>query len=350
MIAFQSGQENTANKSEATAPGSSPAPLVFACVDATRRAQYAVAQAHALSRALGGELALIRVLEPPSNREVPVDPVEWALRRRESAAHLGALAQGWRSAAGDMATALLEGQVAESLCAWAREHAAGLLVIALEGSGEAREAVLGRVARGVLENAPGPVLLAIADVEAAGSAQGPQAFGYRRVAVPLDGSSSAERALPLAIRIAVTSGAELLLLHAVPAVELTRASPPEPDDSDLASRLHDRNRRVAKRYLDRIAARATAHGITVGTRILSGGDPRHLLARAAAEEKADLMVLTTHGCGGHPDVAAGSVASYLMGHTRTPLLVVPPHDAAERRRADPARLRDELRLPDGVVP
>ncbi|RME69116.1 MAG: hypothetical protein D6782_00210, partial [Alphaproteobacteria bacterium] len=40
---------------------------------------------------------------------------------------------------------------------------------------------------------------------------------------------------------------------------------------------------------------------------MHGGDPRHLLVRALSDERADLMVLASHGHSGHLDVGTGSV-------------------------------------------
>jgi K+-sensing histidine kinase KdpD len=53
---------------------------------------------------------------------------------------------------------------------------------------------------------------------------------YRRVVVPLDGSRWAESVLPLAVRLAKASEAELLLVHVVPTPEMIEARPLEVED------------------------------------------------------------------------------------------------------------------------
>jgi nucleotide-binding universal stress UspA family protein len=184
---------------------------------------------------------------------------------------------------------------------------------------------MGQTAQAVVDRAPGSVLLI------PGSERGHRHAHYRRVIVPLDGSSRAESALPLALRLTKAEGAELLLVHAVPKPELTEIGPPEPEDNELRARVQHRNERVAQAYLSCVSARMSCKTPSIRTLLLRNGDSRHLLARAIEDESADLIVMASHGHGAHNDVAFGSVASHLLTHATAPILLV-------RNRSRPLRV------------
>jgi len=52
------------------------------------------------------------------------------------------------------------------------------------------------------------------------------------------------------------------------------------------------------------------------------GDPRSVLVEAARREKADLMVIGSHGRSGVARLLLGSVASHIVGHAPCSVLVV----------------------------
>ena len=76
-------------------------------------------------------------------------------------------------------------------------------------------------------------------------------------------------------------------------------------------------------------------------RVLASGDPRHALARAVVDEKSDIIVLSSTGLSGHPDLSLGSVAEYLINHADKPILLVRGPDGNTPR----ARLLGEDALP-----
>lgn len=70
-----------------------PEPIVLACVDRSRHGRRVLAHAGALARAMGGQLILMRVLAPHSGNDLPPDPVDWEMRRREDGCALVRLAE-----------------------------------------------------------------------------------------------------------------------------------------------------------------------------------------------------------------------------------------------------------------
>jgi nucleotide-binding universal stress UspA family protein len=299
---------------------------VMACIDTSAHARKIIPHAIAIAKAMEATLTLVRVLEPRPTGEGPPDPVEWDIRRHQARDHLEQLVQQQRDEAGRIEAEVMEGHPAEKICLWGREHSVDLTVLATHGEGGSTEWDLGSTARKIIDCAPGLVLLIPPSTQEAGIVH------YRRLLVPLDGSSRAESTLPLALRLAKAEGAELLLAHVVPVPELTEVEPLEAEDMELRGQLVRRNERVAHDYLDQIRARMVKGGISARALVLCDGDVRSRLARAIADEAVDLVVLSAQGRSGHSDVPFGSVAAYLIAHAVAPLLIMCRHSVRATRR------------------
>lgn len=140
---------------------------------------------------------------------------------------------------------------------------------------------------------------------------------YRRILVPLDGSAVAERALPLAGRIARASGAALRLVlvhHATPASAIT-VPQIVPADYDAVTRESEES------YLGQVAERAGGDGTAVTTALLEGVVADAIAADVAAAG-ADLVVMTTHGRGPVSRFWMGSVADELVRTLTVPVLLI----------------------------
>lgn len=144
---------------------------------------------------------------------------------------------------------------------------------------------------------------------------------YRKVLVPLDGSSRSECVLPLGLGIAAAHGAEVVLVHVAHKVELMESNLLNAQAVALRDQLHLHNERAAKQYLDWLRSRLPAP-LPTCTRLLPSGDARRALAHTAIEEQADLMVLAAAGNSGHADITVGSVADYLINRMAIPVLLV----------------------------
>jgi nucleotide-binding universal stress UspA family protein len=124
---------------------------------------------------------------------------------------------------------------------------------------------------------------------------------YTRLLVPLDGSALAETALPYAEALAALTGGTLYLV---------RAAPPDEQAAALA-------------YLQQVAQRLQAQGMSVEPRVLTG-PAAEAIAYEALRCQADLMVLATHGRTGIARWVLGSVADALLHQIATPCLLVRP--------------------------
>ena len=289
---------------------------VLACVDASSFADAVLAHAAAIALAAEARMTIMRVLDAPAV-QMQTDPVEWTMRHRDVKADLRERASHF----GDLQayTVIVDGPAAERICAWARDNAVDLTVLGRCSESNGSVGWLGGTARRVSEVVNGSVLLVPS------TQVGDAPIRYHRMLIPLDGSSRSECALPLGLGIAAAHGAEMVLVHAAPNVDLTEVGPPEADAISLRDRLRRRNESTAERYLKRVRSRLPATPAT-RVRVLPSGDPRHALARAAFEEHADLMVLSCTGQSGHPDMSVGSVADYLINHMDIPILLVRGHE------------------------
>jgi nucleotide-binding universal stress UspA family protein len=134
---------------------------------------------------------------------------------------------------------------------------------------------------------------------------------FKRILLPVDGSPLAERALPIAARLAQVSGGTVMLLHAVSWID-EALSPPPADFTDLTE---------AERYLSSLTLH---HELKyVKTEIVTQlGEAASMILTAARAHHADVIVLCCHGATGMTRWLLGSVALKVSKHSPLPVLVL----------------------------
>jgi nucleotide-binding universal stress UspA family protein len=315
---------------------------VAVCIDQSGRSQNLLPHALAVTGPLGAPATLVHVLDTGRAKKQRADPIEWELRRREAREALQRVAEACGPAGQNIDADLIEGRAAEQICRWARDHAAELVVLGTCGDDEPNTSHLGKTARDVIDTASVSILLVPP------TANDTVPVRYRRILVPLDGSSPAESVLPLAIPIAEAHHAELLLVHVASIPELTEIGPAEAEDVELCERLAGRNERVARQYLDRLKSRVARHGVDVRAVVLRG-DVRSQLVKLVSEDEVDLVLLSAKGRSNRNDVPYGSVTSYLMTRVAVPILVVRAQPALAMRHHPVATSHAGARLPSRAI-
>lgn len=300
-------------KSAKGAKGHSPKIIVW--VDSSPSARKVIPHAQAIASALGAEVTLVHAVEAKSSAQAPIDPVEWDLSLREAQHHVTRLAKEFETPEQAITPKVLESRFVGQNDQGAFESPQDITALYRRDDDDSRWHADEMACR-MAGCAFGSILMVPESVKKSRTAL------YSRVLVPLDGSTRAEGAVAAAVRIAEAQEAELILVHAMPPVNLTEAGPLESEDIELKDRLCRRNERVAREYLERVRARIADAGVQVRTKILNGGDVRRVLVDAVAFESADLMVLASHGCSGHADVLSGDVASFIMARSKAPVLMV----------------------------
>ena len=217
---------------------------------------------------------------------------------------------------------MLEGRPADQICNWARSHRVDLTVLFARQDATAREASFGATSQRIIDKMPGSILIVPENNRER------RAAPLQKLLILLDGSIRAESALPVAIQLSESNNTELVLVHAVPRPELTEIGPVEAEDELLKAQIIKHNEKKARAYLNRLQAQLTDKNFPMRVCILKGGDVRRILQQAIIREDADMVVISSHGQGGYPDVVTGSVAQFLMGHIHTPLFIV--RDSQER--------------------
>src|SRR5215831_11149498 len=142
----------------------------------------------------------------------------------------------------------------------------------------------------------------------------------RHILIPLDGSDLAERAIPVAARIAkATEVSEISLVRIVraPAEFETSAT----DAAVWAPAADEDEKRKANDYLHEVAQRAELAGLSVTERIYAG-PPSATLVMAANSLGVDLIVMTSRGRSGITRWLLGSVAEGVSRESQTPTLIV----------------------------
>jgi nucleotide-binding universal stress UspA family protein len=146
---------------------------------------------------------------------------------------------------------------------------------------------------------------------------------FRRVLLPLDGSTFAEHALPYAVDAARRAGAELIisLVH-------VRHTPVtlDPGMTDALAAWDEEQWEREAAYVNGLAARiAEESGVAVQPRLLHG-EVTPSLEREVRSLDIDLVVMATHGRGGFERAWLGSVADALVRDLTVPVLLVTPAD------------------------
>jgi nucleotide-binding universal stress UspA family protein len=140
----------------------------------------------------------------------------------------------------------------------------------------------------------------------------------RSILVPLDGSETAERALPLAAAIARACRAKLRLVS-------VHQPPPAPRGA-AATRtyisLNLKLRRAERAYLKQQAARVRTDGRPVVSTVTLDGPVAGAIASHVRRADVGLVVMTTHGRGPLNRLWLGSVADELVRMITVPLLLV----------------------------
>jgi nucleotide-binding universal stress UspA family protein len=151
-------------------------------------------------------------------------------------------------------------------------------------------------------------------------------MSYQRILIPLDGSELSEQALDSAYTLARAFDSELLL---VGVLDLSAGMYDIYAETLQPLDLKDQLEELLAGTLDRTVARVEAEGLPV-RRFLEVGIPHEEIAGVAEREKADLIVMTTHGRRGLTHLLLGSVAEKVLRTSPCPVLVVRPTGGQEK--------------------
>src|SRR6187402_2620000 len=141
--------------------------------------------------------------------------------------------------------------------------------------------------------------------------------GGKLIVVPLDGSTVAEAALPIALEMAALPKAEVTFLHVV--------EPPERvigdgEDITIDQQWENEKRRWCE-YLDSLRSRPEWQVCDVEMAV-EMGKPAETILEFADAHKAAYIVMSTHGRSGVRRLVFGSVADKVLHAARTTVVLV----------------------------
>jgi len=142
-------------------------------------------------------------------------------------------------------------------------------------------------------------------------------YPWRRIVIPTDFSTAAEWSFDSAVQMAGSTGAELVILH----VRATRPSNPEelrfPADDSLYEYAEQRE-------LEKLRDHARRANATVQTRLViqRAPDPGAAINKTAADENADLIVISTHARHHVAHLIIGSTTLNVLSGASVPVLAI----------------------------
>src|SRR3989442_3678075 len=195
-----------------------------------------------------------------------------------------------------------EDNVASSIVQHFQELNADLVIMCTHGHGGLRELIFGSKAQQALQQGTQSILLLFPRED-----DSVLPFKLQRILVPLDGTAAHEPALPMAITIARTFGAELHLVLVIPT--LATLSGDEAVSGLLLPTtmraLLDLSQQDAADYLEQALARCQTQGVVAQAEVLRGDIVPTVLA-LAERLNVDLIVLASHGRAGLDALLTGS--------------------------------------------
>lgn len=141
---------------------------------------------------------------------------------------------------------------------------------------------------------------------------------YKRILVPLDGSTLSEAVLPHAQNLAQTTGAELVLLHVI-------VTPVEKFSVPLTLADIQKIEAESKLYLKSVCSKLEKENLRV-TFLVREGSVAETILEVAASMEADAIAMSTHGRTGVKRWLLGSVADKVVRMSPLPVLLIRPRE------------------------
>jgi nucleotide-binding universal stress UspA family protein len=280
--------------------------------------------AHGLAKATGASLHLahVHVTHAPdhflSNTQFQyegLDLDEYESRYRDQEKTYLSQVES-RLAGATVDSVLLEGSVAEQIAAYATDVGADMVVMTTHGHTGVSRMWLGSVADALIRHTTLPILV----VHPGCDAHVPtDAFSFKHILVPLDGSDLSASILAPAEVLAMATGARVTLLHVVSSTAVlgARIFPLMPDDISPA-------KEKARMHLESVADSLRSEGLEAAVHVQEHEAPARAIAALGESMGADLIALATHGYGGLKRALLGSVADKVLRSSSVPILVKRP--------------------------
>jgi nucleotide-binding universal stress UspA family protein len=137
----------------------------------------------------------------------------------------------------------------------------------------------------------------------------------KNLAVAVDGSPSAEKALATAIELGKSLGASITLITVAPLTAVPLGS------ATAVPVIHDAEIKVHQELLSRLRDKVALAGLKVSTVLLDGFVVEELL-HYLDEHPFDLLIMGARGLSAGQRLFLGSVSDAVVHHSKMPVLIV----------------------------
>jgi len=137
----------------------------------------------------------------------------------------------------------------------------------------------------------------------------------KKILIAHDGSKNSNKALKIAVEIAVKFDSILYVLSVVPELYLTELT-----DFDR-QRIMEALTEETNKTMEKVRSTLASHPIEHKT-LVRQGDPAEIILDSAKKMKVNLIVTGSHGRHGASKFLLGSVSSKVLDHAHCPVLVV----------------------------
>ena len=144
---------------------------------------------------------------------------------------------------------------------------------------------------------------------------------YKKIMVPLDGSTLAECVLPHVEAIANGCPVQELILLRIVEPERVYSVSDSSIDPNLAAARESDCKKTAEDYLGEIADKIDAPGLTCTVKAIVGRVAESLVDYCV-EKGVDLIIIATHGRSGVTRWVRGSVADKILRSSKIPVMMI----------------------------
>jgi nucleotide-binding universal stress UspA family protein len=156
-----------------------------------------------------------------------------------------------------------------------------------------------------------------------------------KIVVPIDFSPSSRAALASAAELAQHFGAAIQLVHVIPMFPATTLPDFIPE-----AKFTEEATKEAERHFAAVSKDLTGKGIKVGSSVEVGDDVASAILEAVEREKADMVVISTHGLTGWHPLVFGSIAEKVMKLVQCPILLLRTPKPASSAKVASGRLME----------
>ena len=143
---------------------------------------------------------------------------------------------------------------------------------------------------------------------------------FKHILLPTDGSALSEIAVNNGLQFAKDIGAKVTGFYVL--VERPLESFESFAPGDVKAPAHNEiSRREAEQFLDVIASKAKAAGVTCATQSMPHTSPHQAIIKAATDNSCDLIIMASHGRKGVTGELVGSETARVITGCKIPVLV-----------------------------